>query len=72
MKSPLTCASIRCNFACAISVTNKRGADALTAVAKQAKWQERPSPLAPSSGAKASGARRGDIQSCRDHLRRRG
>jgi len=34
---------------------NKRGADALTAVAKQAKWQERPSPVAASSGAKATG-----------------
>ena len=34
---------------------NKRGADALTAVAKQARWQERPSPAATSSGAKAAG-----------------
>jgi nicotinate dehydrogenase subunit B len=33
---------------------NKRGADALNAVAKQAKWQERPSP-ASSSGSKATG-----------------
>src|SRR5215467_3719798 len=34
---------------------NKRGADALTAVAKQAKWQERPSPTAPSTGSTAKG-----------------
>jgi nicotinate dehydrogenase subunit B len=34
---------------------NKRGADALTAVAKQAKWQERPSPNAPSTGSTARG-----------------
>ena len=34
---------------------NKRGSDALAAVVKQAKWQERPSPAAPSSGARASG-----------------
>ncbi len=34
---------------------NKRGADALTAVVKHAKWQERPSPIAPSSGSKAIG-----------------
>jgi CO/xanthine dehydrogenase Mo-binding subunit len=34
---------------------NKRGADALAAVVKQAKWQERPSPAAVSSGAKAMG-----------------
>jgi CO/xanthine dehydrogenase Mo-binding subunit len=34
---------------------NKRGADALMAVVKQARWQERPSPAAPSSGAKAAG-----------------
>ncbi|MGH7875924.1 MAG: xanthine dehydrogenase family protein molybdopterin-binding subunit, partial [Candidatus Binatia bacterium] len=34
---------------------NKRGADALAAVVKQAKWQERPSPIAASSSAKASG-----------------
>jgi nicotinate dehydrogenase subunit B len=34
---------------------NKRGADALNAVAKQAKWQERPSPGAVSSGSKATG-----------------
>ena len=34
---------------------NKRGADALNAVAKQAKWQERPSPGAASSGSKATG-----------------
>jgi nicotinate dehydrogenase subunit B len=34
---------------------NKRGADALTAVAKQAKWQERPSPAGASSGTKATG-----------------
>jgi nicotinate dehydrogenase subunit B len=34
---------------------NKRGADALTAVAKQAKWQERPSPNAPSTGSTAKG-----------------
>jgi nicotinate dehydrogenase subunit B len=34
---------------------NKRGADALTAVVKQAKWQERPSPAAVSSGSKATG-----------------
>jgi CO/xanthine dehydrogenase Mo-binding subunit len=34
---------------------NKRGADALAGVAKQAKWQERPSPAAASSGTKSSG-----------------
>src|SRR5690242_15223373 len=34
---------------------NKRGIDALAAVVKQANWQERPSPAAPSSGAKATG-----------------
>jgi nicotinate dehydrogenase subunit B len=34
---------------------NKRGADALAAVAKQAKWQERPSPAAASSATKATG-----------------
>jgi nicotinate dehydrogenase subunit B len=34
---------------------NKRGADALMAVVKQARWQERPSPAAPSSGTKAAG-----------------
>ena len=34
---------------------NKRGADALAAVVKQAKWQERPSPAAASSGSKATG-----------------
>jgi len=34
---------------------NKRGADALTAVAKQAKWQERPSPTGPSTGSTAKG-----------------
>jgi nicotinate dehydrogenase subunit B len=34
---------------------NKRGVDALTAVAKQASWQERPSPIAPSSSSKATG-----------------
>ena len=34
---------------------NKRGAEALAAVVKQARWQERPSPAATSSGAKASG-----------------
>lgn len=35
--------------------SNKRGVDALTAVAKQAAWQERPSPAPASTGAKASG-----------------
>src|SRR6185436_8136521 len=35
--------------------SNKRGIDALTAVAKQAKWQERPSPVASSSASKAAG-----------------
>jgi nicotinate dehydrogenase subunit B len=34
---------------------NKRGIDALTAVAKQARWQERPSPAGASTGAKAIG-----------------
>jgi CO/xanthine dehydrogenase Mo-binding subunit len=34
---------------------NKRGADALNAVAKRAKWQERPSPGAASSGSKVTG-----------------
>jgi nicotinate dehydrogenase subunit B len=34
---------------------NKRGAEALTAVAKQARWQERPSPVAASTGTKAAG-----------------
>ena len=34
---------------------NKRGTDALLAVIKQAKWQERPSPVSASSGAKAVG-----------------
>ncbi|HEY7221352.1 MAG TPA: molybdopterin cofactor-binding domain-containing protein [Candidatus Binatia bacterium] len=34
---------------------NKRGADALAAVVKQARWQERPSPAAASAGAKAIG-----------------
>lgn len=34
---------------------NKRGADALTAVAAKAKWQERPSPAPASSGSKATG-----------------
>jgi len=34
---------------------NKRGADALTAVAKQARWQERPSPAPASTGSKALG-----------------
>jgi nicotinate dehydrogenase subunit B len=34
---------------------NKRGADALTAVTKQARWQERPSPAEASSGTKAAG-----------------
>jgi nicotinate dehydrogenase subunit B len=34
---------------------NKRGADALTAVAKQTKWQERPSPVAASSGSTVTG-----------------
>jgi len=34
---------------------NKRGAEALTAVAKQARWQERPSPAAVSTEAKAIG-----------------
>jgi CO/xanthine dehydrogenase Mo-binding subunit len=34
---------------------NKRGTDALMAVVKQAKWQERPSPAAASTAAKASG-----------------
>jgi CO/xanthine dehydrogenase Mo-binding subunit len=35
--------------------SNKRGIEALTAVAKQAKWQERPSPAAPSGESKATG-----------------
>jgi len=35
--------------------SNKRGIDALNAVAKQAKWQERPSPAASSSGPNATG-----------------
>jgi nicotinate dehydrogenase subunit B len=34
---------------------NKRGADALMAVAKQARWQERPSPAPASTGSKAPG-----------------
>jgi CO/xanthine dehydrogenase Mo-binding subunit len=34
---------------------NKRGIDALTAVANQAEWQERPSPATPSSGSRAEG-----------------
>ena len=34
---------------------NKRGADALAAVVKQAKWQDRPSPAAASSNSKATG-----------------
>jgi CO/xanthine dehydrogenase Mo-binding subunit len=34
---------------------NKRGADALMAVVKQARWQERPSPAPGSSGSKALG-----------------
>jgi nicotinate dehydrogenase subunit B len=34
---------------------NKRGADALAAVAKQAQWQERASPTAASSGSRATG-----------------
>jgi nicotinate dehydrogenase subunit B len=34
---------------------NKRGADALSAVARQARWQERPSPAPASAAAKASG-----------------
>jgi CO/xanthine dehydrogenase Mo-binding subunit len=34
---------------------NKRGAEALAAVVKQAKWQERPSPAAASAGTKSSG-----------------
>jgi CO/xanthine dehydrogenase Mo-binding subunit len=34
---------------------NKRGTDALMAVVKQARWQERPSPTASSTGAKAIG-----------------
>jgi nicotinate dehydrogenase subunit B len=34
---------------------NKRGIDALTAVVKQARWQERPSPAGASTGAKAIG-----------------
>ena len=34
---------------------NKRGADALTAVAKQARWLERPSPAPASTGSKALG-----------------
>ncbi len=34
---------------------NKRGADALTAVAKHVNWQERPSPVAPSTASKVSG-----------------
>ena len=34
---------------------NKRGADALIAAAKQARWQERPSPVAASSGSKVTG-----------------
>jgi len=35
--------------------SNQRGIDALTAVAKEAKWQERPSPAASSSEAKVTG-----------------
>ena len=34
---------------------NKRGADALIAAAKQARWQERPSPAPASAGSKAMG-----------------
>ena len=34
---------------------NKRGVDALMAVVKQARWQERPSPAPSSTGAKATG-----------------
>ena len=34
---------------------NKRGADILMAVVKQAKWQERPSPIAATSGSKVTG-----------------
>ena len=34
---------------------NKRGTEALMAVTKQAAWQERPSPTAVSTGAKATG-----------------
>jgi CO/xanthine dehydrogenase Mo-binding subunit len=34
---------------------NKRGADALTAVAKQARWQDRPSPAPAATGSKALG-----------------
>jgi CO/xanthine dehydrogenase Mo-binding subunit len=34
---------------------NKRGAEALTAVVKQARWQERPSPAAASTGTRAAG-----------------
>jgi CO/xanthine dehydrogenase Mo-binding subunit len=34
---------------------NKRGIDALNAVVKQARWQERPSPAPASSGSKATG-----------------
>jgi CO/xanthine dehydrogenase Mo-binding subunit len=34
---------------------NKRGAEALIAVTKQARWQDRPSPIAVSSASKASG-----------------
>jgi CO/xanthine dehydrogenase Mo-binding subunit len=34
---------------------NKRGMDALTAVAKHANWQERPSPAGPASGSKTIG-----------------
>jgi CO/xanthine dehydrogenase Mo-binding subunit len=34
---------------------NKRGTDALTAATKQARWQERPSPAAASTGTKATG-----------------
>lgn len=34
---------------------NKRGAEALTAVAKQVRWQERPSPVAAGTGTKAAG-----------------
>ena len=50
---------------------NKRGADALTAVAKRAKWQERPSPMAASSRIESDRARHRDLQPRRHDLRRR-
>ena len=71
MRSPPICASIRCSFDCATSANNKRGTDALIAAAKQASWQERPSPDGSIERIEGHGARRRDLQPRQHDLRRR-